>query len=262
MKTITLLSDEEVVKILESSTSSSISQKTQIKESTIKNYKTGRTKVKDMPISMREIFTNTYLNNTIQTDSTHPQHFAISDEDWEKIRREARRKDPYQEHFMVDDLFNKRCLSNEEKLLTYFLIDFGIESPINLETIMSISLGQKIGFIVKASSLPYYLLDSTTFVSLETNDNYPKLDINKINFGKYPEMYDYTQLISDLTNGLNYPIAKSIMEYFEEKNVKDFADMRNLVKQNFPDFKIKYANKFQQVIYEQKAKQAIKTFVE
>lgn len=65
MKTITLLSNEEVEKIIESSTSSSVAQKTMIPESTIKNYKSGRTNIKDMPISMREVFTNVYLNNSV-----------------------------------------------------------------------------------------------------------------------------------------------------------------------------------------------------
>ena len=105
-------------------------------------------------------------------------------------------------------------------------------------------------------------MDSCTFVSLKHNDNYPKLDIDKLNFEQYPDLYDYPYLMSNLTDGLNYPIAKSIVEYFEEKNVRSFADMREIAKQNCPDFKIKYTNKFQQKIYETLAKQRIKSFVE
>lgn len=199
MKTITLLSNEEVTKIIESSTSSSISNKTMIPESTIKNYKSGRTNIKDMPISMREVFTNVYLNNSVLD---YPQNFAVSDDDWETM------------------------------------------------TIWS------------GISLPPYLMDSCTFASLKHNDDYPKLDIDKLNFEKYPDLYDYPYLMSNLTDGLNYPIAKSIVEYFEEKNIKTFADMREIAKQNCPDFKIKYTNKFQQKIYETLAKQRIKSFVE
>lgn len=79
---------------------------------------------------------------------------------------------------------------------------------------------------------------------------------------RYKDKYDYPYLMSNLTDGLNYPIAKSIVEYFEEKNIKTFADMREIAKQNCPDFKIKYTNKFQQKIYETLAKQRIKSFVE
>ena len=260
MKTITLLSNEEVAKIIESSTSSSITQKTMIPESTIKNYKSGRTKIKDMPISMREVFTNVYLNNSVLD---YPQNFAVSDEDWETIRNEVRKYfDPHLEHFVADKLSKERYYSKQRTPLTYLLIDFDVESPINLESLFVTGMAQGICFITKSSSLPYYLRDSATIATLKNNEEYPRLDISKLNFEEYPDIDDYTHILSNLTNGLNYPIAKSIVEYFEEKNIRTFADMREIAKQNCPDFKIKYGNKFQRKIYETLAKQRIKSFVE
>lgn len=260
MKTITLLSDEEVLNIIENSTSSSISNKTMIPESTIKNYKSGRTNIKDMPISMREVFTNVYLNNTVLD---YPQNFAVSDEDYESIRKKVHPSfDPHLEHFIADKLSKERYYSKQRTPLTYLLIDFNVESPINLESLMATGLAQGIGFIVKISSLPYYLRDSATIATLKNNEEYPRLDINKLNFAEYPDIDEYTHILSNLTNGLNYPISKSIIEYFEEKHIKDFAGMREIAKQNCPDFKIKYGNKFQRKIYETLAKQRIKSFVE
>lgn len=263
MKTITLLSNEEVAKIIESTTSSSISQQTKIPESTIKNYKTGRTKIKDMPVSMREIFTDVYFNNTVLD---HPQNFAVSDEDWEKLTLWSGIRNPlfypYLETFIANELSKERYKNKQNRPLTYLFLDFDIESPINRESLLVTGPAQGICFIVKASSLPPYLIDSCTIVSLKHNDNYPKLDIDKLHFEEYPDFYDYSYLISNLTDGLNYPIAKSIIEYFEEKNIKTFADMREIAKQNCPDFKIKYTNKVQQKIYETLAKQRIKSFVE
>ena len=263
MKTITLLSNEEVANIIESSTSSSVSNKTMIPESTIKNYKSGRTNIKDMPISMREVFTNVYLNNSVLD---YPQNFAVSDEDWETMTIWSGIRNPlfypYLETFIADELSKERYKNKQNRPLTYLFLDFDIKSPINQESLLATGPALGICFVVKASSLPPYLIDSCTFASLKHNDNYPKLDINKLNFEKYPDLFDYPYLMSNLTDGLNYPIAKSIVEYFEEKNIKDFAGMREIAKQNCPDFKIKYTNKFQQKIYETLAKQRIKSFVE
>lgn len=134
MKTITLLSNEEVANIIENSTSSSISNKTMIPESTIKNYKSGRTNIKDMPISMREVFTNVYLNNSVLD---YPQNFAVSDEDWESIRKKVRSSfDPHLEHFIADKLSKEHYVNKQKTPLTYLLIDFDVESPINLESLM------------------------------------------------------------------------------------------------------------------------------
>lgn len=263
MKTITLLSNEEVAKIIESSTSSSIAQKTMIPESTIKNYKSGRTNIKDMPISMREVFTNVYLNNSVLD---YPQNFAVSDEDWETMTIWSGIRNPlfypYLETFIANELSKERYKNKQKRPLTYLFLDFDIESPINRESLLVTGPAQGICFIVKSSSLLPYLIDNCTFVSLKDNKNYPKLDIDKLNFEKYPDLYDYPYLMSNLTDGLNYPIAKSIVEYFEEKNIKTFTDMREIAKQNCPDFKIKCTNKFQQKIYETLAKQRIKSFVE
>lgn len=263
MKTITLLSNEEVANIIESSTSSSVSNKTMIPESTIKNYKSGRTNIKDMPISMREVFTNVYLNNSVLD---YPQNFAVSDEDWETMTIWSGIRNPlfypYLETFIADELSKERYKNKQNRPLTYLFLDFDIESPINQESLLATGPALGICFVVKASNLPPYLIDSCTHVSLKDNKNLPKLDINKLNFEKYPDLFDYPYLISNLTDGLNYPIAKSIVEYFEEKNIKDFAGMREIAKQNCPDFKIKYGNKFQKKIYETLAKQRIKSFVE
>lgn len=115
MKTITLLSNEEVAKIIESSTSSSIAQKTMIPESTIKNYKSGRTNIKDMPISMREVFTNVYLNNSVLD---YPQNFAVSDEDWETMTIWSGIRNPlfypYLETFIANELSKERY-KNKQK---------------------------------------------------------------------------------------------------------------------------------------------------
>lgn len=263
MKTITLLSNEEVANIIESSTSSSVSNKTMIPESTIKNYKSGRTNIKDMPISMREVFTNVYLNNSVLD---YPQNFAVSDEDWETMTIWSGIRNPlfypYLETFIADELSKERYKNKQNRPLTYLFLDFNIESPINQESLLATGPALGICFVVKASNLPPYLIDSCTHVSLKDNKNLPKLDINKLNFEKYPDLFDYPYLMSNLTDGLNYPIAKSIVEYFEEKNIKDFAGMREIAKQNCPDFKIKYGNKFQKKIYETLAKQRIKSFVE
>lgn len=263
MKTITLLSNEEVANIIESSTSSSISNKTMIPESTIKNYKSGRTNIKDMPISMREVFTNVYLNNSVLD---YPQNFAVSDEDWETMTIWSGIRNPlfypYLETFIADELSKERYKNKQNRPLTYLFLDFDIESPINQESLLATGPALGICFVVKASNLPPYLIDSCTHVSLKDNKNLPKLDINKLNFEKYPDLFDYPYLMSNLTDGLNYPIAKSIVEYFEEKNIKDFAGMREIAKQNCPDFKIKYTTTFQKKIYEKLAKQRIKSFVE
>lgn len=263
MKTITLLSNEEVANIIESSTSSSVSNKTMIPESTIKNYKSGRTNIKDMPISMREVFTNVYLNNSVLD---YPQNFAVSDEDWETMTIWSGIRNPlfypYLETFIADNCLKNVTKTNKNRPLTYLFLDFDIESPINQESLLATGPALGICFVVKASNLPPYLIDSCTHVSLKDNKNLPKLDINKLNFEKYPDLFDYPYLMSNLTDGLNYPIAKSIVEYFEEKNIKTFADMREIAKQNCPDFKIKYGNKFQKKIYETLAKQRIKSFVE
>lgn len=255
MDTIILLSDDAVVQLLNYVDLGNISVKTGISESTLKNYRYGRTAISDMPVSTRRKLSNAFLYNEVPD---YPVHISLDEKSWDAVIERRKEQSGFVDlqlesfsawyNVMHADMCNFG--GNNPR---YYLIDAS-EGIVDIGTLLSISLGIGVMCVVRESTCPDEWLQMLYPASTTQGVERAWMNVERIKLFDYPEANSAVGIRNHFAKKIDDIMVMDVIRYFDEHHINTIADLFLLVSTDMDDLSLR-------LVKNELLVQALKTFL-
>lgn len=255
MDTIILLSDDAVVQLLNYVDLGKISVKTGISESTLKNYRYGRTAISDMPVSTRSKLSNAFLYNEVPD---YPVHVSLDENSWDAVIERRKEQSGFVDlqleslsawyNVMHADISNFGA-SNPR----YYLIDAS-EGIVDIGTLLSISLGMGVLCVVRESTCPEEWIQMLYPASTTQGVVRAWMNVERINLFDYPEANSVIGIRNHFAKKIDDIMVLDVIRYFDEHNINTISELFRLVSTDMDDLSLR-------LVKNELLVQALKTFL-
>ena len=240
MDTIILLSDDSVIQLLNREDLSEISVKTGISESTLKNYRYGRTDISDMPVSTRVKLSNAFLYNEVPD---YPLHLALDETSWNSVV-ELRKEQSGFVDLQLESLaawYDTMKASPGDvptKDYRFYLIDASM-GIVDIGTVLSIGLAIGVRCIVRESTCPDEWKSLLYPASTSQGDEYAWMNPERIRLFDYPELSSPVGIRNYFVKRIDNIIVLDLIRYFDEHKVNTIPELFRLVSTDMDDLSLR-----------------------